>query len=70
MKVIRPTLQVIIQHLMFGKSIDKATDSARIHHQLVPNVLRVDPGITEVSDIHPPRHKEKSLTEAIGLQVN
>ena len=42
------SLQVIIQHLMFGRRIDAATDSPRIHHQLVPNVLQVESGITEV----------------------
>ena len=43
------SLQVIIQHLMFGKNVTAATDSPRIHHQLVPNVLEVESGITAVS---------------------
>ena len=42
-------LQVTIQHLMFERNIKEATDAARIHHQLVPNILRVEPGITKVS---------------------
>ncbi|KAK2163380.1 hypothetical protein NP493_1465g00000 [Ridgeia piscesae] len=41
------TAWVIIQHLMFGRRIDAATDSPRTHHQLVPNVLQVESGITE-----------------------
>ncbi|KAK2152993.1 hypothetical protein NP493_2374g00024 [Ridgeia piscesae] len=41
------TALVIIQHSLFGRRIDKATDAARIHHQLVPNVLRVESGITK-----------------------
>lgn len=45
-------LQVSIQHLMFGRSIQEATDSARVHHQLVPNELQVEPDVTEVSDVN------------------
>ncbi|KAI0241003.1 Glutathione hydrolase 1 proenzyme [Lamellibrachia satsuma] len=41
------TAWVTIQHLMFERNIKEATDSARIHHQLVPNILRVEPGITK-----------------------
>ena len=48
MKCVGLSLQVIIQHLMFGRRIDAATDSPRTHHQLVPNVLQVESGITEV----------------------
>ena len=42
-------LQMTIQHLMFERNIKEATDAARIHHQLVPNILRVERGITKVS---------------------
>ncbi|KAI0241002.1 Glutathione hydrolase 1 proenzyme [Lamellibrachia satsuma] len=41
------TAWVTIQHLMFERSIKEATDAARIHHQLVPNILHVEPGITK-----------------------
>ena len=34
---------------MFGKNVTAATDAPRIHHQLVPNVLEVESGITSVS---------------------
>ena len=34
---------------MFGKNVTAATDAPRIHHQLVPNKLEVESGITAVS---------------------
>jgi len=41
-------LQVMMNSLWFDKDLKNATDTPRIHHQLVPNEVVVEKGVLQV----------------------
>ncbi|KAJ1668314.1 hypothetical protein IW140_000382 [Coemansia sp. RSA 1813] len=42
-RILTAVLQVIVNVLDFGMRLDRAIDNPRLHHQLMPNLLKVDP---------------------------
>ncbi|MFQ6092622.1 MAG: gamma-glutamyltransferase [bacterium] len=64
-KIITTVLQVIINIIDHGLDIQEAIDAPRVHHQWLPDVLRIEQGVPdEVVD----RLKEKGHTIEVGGQ--
>ena len=49
-------LQISMHALWFGMQANEATDSYRLHHQLVPNEINYEPDFNPVSLMHPGYH--------------
>ncbi|VEN35345.1 unnamed protein product [Callosobruchus maculatus] len=41
-KITTSVAQIIVKHLWYGIDLKRAMDEARVHHQLMPNVLVVE----------------------------
>lgn len=45
--IISATAQVLLRALHFGQSLDSAVEAPRVHHQWLPAILMVEPGVGE-----------------------
>ncbi|PVU85294.1 hypothetical protein BB561_006962 [Smittium simulii] len=74
-KIITSTAQVLLNVLEFGKNLKEAIDDSRLHHQLLPNVLSVEPNYSkEMRDIFVAKGhevKEMSFGESVvqGIRI-
>ena len=67
-------LQVMMNSLWFDKDLQNATDTPRIHHQLTPNEIFVEPGVLQVRPSRrlsvcrtAPDLIDKLLSECVGV---
>ena len=44
-RIITTVLQILVRTIDFGQPVDAATQAPRIHHQWMPDVVRVEPGL-------------------------